>query len=237
MSILSNCKGPPVAAPSTCFNHLDVMTITVREGVKSKEYHVFHGLLTWHSGYLAAALSPTSGFHDSGTNSFEFIEDIEVFDTFTCWLYTGKLDDASEPISAARPPHLSPLVLSKIWVFADFHIIPALGNAAIDALHEHQALLWVTPSPVIKYVYEHTKPDSLLRRYLQDAFTKTMTLESVMSRDKEEHTVEFLHDILLVIARRKKGEKLERMQWAKLDRCKWHDHSGPGGRLRMESRK
>jgi hypothetical protein len=180
--------------------------------VKSKEYHVFRGLLTWHSGYFVAALSPPSGFHDSGTNSLECILDIEAFDTFTCWLYTGKLDDTSEPISAARPPRLSPLTLSKIWVFADFHIIPAFGNAAIDVLHGHQALLWVTSSSVIKYVYEHTKPDSLLRRYLQDAFTNTMNLEIVMSRDKEEHTVEFLHDILLVIARRKKGEKLERMQ-------------------------
>lgn len=58
-----------------------------------------------------------------------------------------------------------------------------------------------------------------------------------MSRDKEEHTVEFLHDILLVIVRRKKGEKLDRMQWAKLDWCKWHDYSGPEFRLKMESRK
>lgn len=205
--------------------------------MKSKEYQVFRGLLTWHSGYFAAALSPVNGFHDSGTNSLEFIEDIEVFDTFTCWLYTGKLDDTSEPVSIAHPPRLSLLTLSKVWVFADFHIIPALSNAAIDALHEHQALLWLTPSPVIKHVYGHTKPDSHLRQYLQDAFTKTMTLESVMSRDKEEHTVEFLHDILLVIVRRKKGEKLDRMQWAKLDWCKWHDYSGPEFRLKMESRK
>jgi len=215
---------------------MDTIRITIREGVKSKEYQVFRGLLTWHSGYFAAALSPISGFHDSGTNSLEFIEDIEVFDAFTCWCYTGKLDDSSKPISVAHPPCLSLLTLAKIWVFADFHI-PALCNAAIDALHQHQALLWLTPSPVIKYVHEHTKHGSLLRQYLQEAFTKTMTLESVMSRDKEEHTVEFLHDTLLVIARRKKGEKLDRMQWAKLDRCKWHDHSGPGGRLRMESRK
>lgn len=99
-------------------------------------------------------------------------------------------------------------------------------------LHEQQALLWCIPSSVIGYVYKHTKPDSLLRRYLQDAFTKTMKLENVLSRNGEDHTVDFLHDVSLVIARRKEGDKLSHMQWARLNRCEWHDHSGAGGRSR-----
>jgi hypothetical protein len=60
-----------------------------------------------------------------------------------------------------------------------------------------------------------------------------MSIESVLSRDREEHTVDFLHDVLSAIVKRKEGGKLDRMQWARLDRCRWHNLSGPGGTRQM----
>lgn len=160
-----------------------------------------------------------------------------MFDAFLCWLYTGKLDDASEPVRIGPPPRFSPLTVCKIWVFADSHGIPALDNAAIDALFEQAALLWCTPSSAIRYVYEHTKSDYFLRLFLQDAFSKTMSLEGVLSSDREEHTVDFLHDVLSAIMERKESGKVDRMQWAKLDRCRWHDHSGQVGKLIADMRR
>jgi hypothetical protein len=120
---------------------LDVVTITIRDGVRSKEYRIFRGSLIWHSTYFAAALSHNSGFHDSGASNLEFIENIEVFDTFYCWLYNGTLEDNSEPVRIGKTPSISPLTLCRVWVFADFHGVPALCNTAIDMLHEQQASL------------------------------------------------------------------------------------------------
>jgi hypothetical protein len=138
-----------------------------------------------------------------------------------------------ERVKIGQAPRLSPLTVCKIWVFADIHGIPSLGNTAIDTLHEQQVLVWCTPSSAIRYVYEHTKSSSLLRLFLQDSFSKTMSIESVLSRDREEHTVDFLHDVLSAIVKRKEGGKLDRMQWARLDRCRWHNLSGPGGTRQM----
>jgi hypothetical protein len=94
------------------------VTITIRDGVRSKEYRVFRSLLTWHSSSCAAALSPTGVFRDRGASSLEFIENVEVFDAFSCWLYTGKLDETAGPIRIGCPPHFSPLTLCGIWIFA-----------------------------------------------------------------------------------------------------------------------
>jgi hypothetical protein len=32
-------------------------------------------------------------------------------------------------------------------------------------------------------------------------------------------------------------EGMPRDDWTALDRCEWHDHSGPGGQMRLDSRK
>jgi hypothetical protein len=121
----------------------------------------------------------------------KLVEEIEVFDASACWLYTGTLDDTFEPVKIGQPPRLSPLTVCKIWVFAESHGFPALGNTAIDDLHEQQVLVWCTPGSTIRYLYKHTKPGSRLCLFLQDSFSKMMSLEGVLSRDREEHTVEF----------------------------------------------
>jgi hypothetical protein len=30
---------------------------------------------------------------------------------------------------------------------------------------------------------------------------------------------------------------MSKQEWKEIDRCQWHDHSGPGGKLRLDSRK
>lgn len=147
-------------------------------------------------------LDPSSGFRKGYTNTLKLIEEIEVFDGLAYWLYTGQLKTNSEPVATGKAPHLTPLTLCKIWAFADFHVVSALGNTAID-MHKQQALLWCTPSSTIRYAYEHTKPGSLLHRYVQDSFAKTMSLEGVLSREREDHMDEFLHDVLLTVAKRR----------------------------------
>lgn len=100
---------------------------------------------------------------------------------------------------------VTPLLLCKLGVFGARRSIPALCRAVIDALHEQQAAPWCSPSSVVKYVYGRTGERSLVMVYIQNAFTKTMTSAKVLERDSSLHTVEFMHDILGVMAKRGGG--------------------------------
>lgn len=57
--------------------------------------------------------------------------------------------------------------------------------------------------------------------------------------NKQEHEVpaQFLLDAMPKFVRKGEDAKLPgRTAWTKLDRCKWHDHPGPDGKLRLASR-
>jgi len=177
-------------------------------------------------------------------NTLELEEEIEVFDVFYCWLYTGQLKDAfiSQDPTTPQPKsaddvYLPDITLCKIWVFADFRGIPALGNAAINMLHERIISIWKTPSEIIKYIYGHTAKGSNLREFLVHFYTRAVGVERVLSLSPENFTVEFTLELLAIFAKMKFGAtKMSRSEWTKVNRCQWHDHSGPGGKLRLENR-
>jgi hypothetical protein len=198
----------------------------------------------WHSSYFAAALDPTNSasFIDTTTDNLTLQEDATVFEAFRCWLYTGKLKDMPSTAGDVSPQdqYLSHMILCRIWVFADMRGISALGNSAIDMLHELVYSRWSSyNSEVLKYTYENTTPGSNLRKYFVSSFTKLLGYDRFKEKMTEEKvTVAFLLDAMPVLVRQGEGHRaIGRGEWGKLDRCEWHDHSGPGGKLRLESRK
>jgi hypothetical protein len=217
----------------------------VKDVESTKVYQMFRGLLIWHSSYFAAALDTSNELLECKGNTIELEEDIAVFDVFYCWLYTGQLKDAfisqdptnSQPVSA-DDVYLSAITLCKIWVFADFRGIPALGNAAINMLHERIVATWINPSSLIKYVYGNTTKGSKLREFLLHFFTRSVGVDRILETNPEHFTVEYTLEVLAIVAKSKFGWGLMmRDEWTKINRCQWHDHSGPGGQIRLESRK
>jgi hypothetical protein len=207
-------------------------------------YRIPRKLLTWHSSYFAAALDPTIsvGSADHPLNQLHLEEDAKVFEAFRCWLYTRSLKDMPNATKDLTPRdlYLSVAVLCKIWVFADIRGIPALGNAAIDMLHERVCSRWNNYSQdTLKYTYRNTTPGSNLRKYFVNAFTKLRGYKKFMEHMTEESvTTEFLLDAMPILVRQgEKSAAIDRGSWTGLDRCQWHDHSGPGGKLRLELRK
>jgi hypothetical protein len=205
---------------------------------------MFRRLLIWHSSYFAAALDTSNDLLGGTDNTFELEEEIEVFDAFYCWLYTGRLKDpfvlkehtAPEPVSS-NDVYLGAISVCKIWVFADFRGIPALGNAAIDMLHEKIAAAWLRPNIVIKYVYENTTKESKLRDFLVYFYTNGLSLDELLQIKPERFTVEFMLELLPIFAKMKDSSKsMTQKRWTQTNRCKWHDHFGPGGKRRLESR-
>ncbi|KZM19062.1 hypothetical protein ST47_g9806 [Ascochyta rabiei] len=231
---LSVCQGPSTTPPSSCYNLKDVATILVKDGLKRKEYTVLRELVMWHSSYFAAALNPEGGWSQDGEQPLTLDCAHATFDATCCWLFTGKLNDPATDNMLIDKAYLSQRTLVSTWTFADFHGIPALGNSAIDMMHERSVAVWVLPCYVIRHVYEYTTAASKLRKYFVERYILSCPLD-LMTAEPSLYTKEFLCAVLPALARDERC--LDRDSLTSVDRCQWHDHSGPGGKLRLDSRK
>ncbi|KAF2033205.1 hypothetical protein EK21DRAFT_109338 [Setomelanomma holmii] len=119
--------------------------------------------------------------------------------------------------------------------------IPALSNCTIDMFHEPIAAAWFTSCyTLINFVHNNTLQESTLRKFVLDAEFLTRPLDNF--QQQMAGTASVLKEVLLDIMRLyvQGGEKhkgIGRKVWTKVDRCQWQDHSGPGGKLRLEARK
>jgi hypothetical protein len=185
-------------------------------------------------------LDPDNDFKENTDGELSLEGSIAVFDAFQCWLFTGRLKDPlSDTTNAtAAEVYLPNRTLCKIWVFADMRGVPGLGNAAIDMLHEAVAASWSTPGQLTSMVYKATSAGCGLRKFL-DAFTRTKNLSGFLDHTQRVGCpADFLYDAIPILVRRGEDTRVMSIEaWTELDRCQWHDHSGPGGKLRLESRK
>ncbi|KAJ4292535.1 hypothetical protein N0V90_009198 [Kalmusia sp. IMI 367209] len=221
------------------------VTVKVKctHGNEERTFLMLTGLLRWHSSYFAAALD-AKGFGIDGQREIEITDSVRAFEAFRCWIYTGKLKDPSlsDASSPAKAPVnddlLSQELLCRTWVFADLRGIPALKNAAIDMLHEHISMSWSTNIRMVRFVYNNTLEGSSLRAFVIDVFTLTKETSRIAKLDPMFLTVRFMQDIMLFQMEQAQNSdrRLGQKQWAQLSRCKWNDHSGPGYKIRLESR-
>jgi hypothetical protein len=235
-------------ASSSCYRHdpKELIIVKVCDVVskKRKSYEVNRDLLRWHSAYFVAILDPQSALiHNSGDN-ITLEECHKVFNAFVCWIYTGRLEDPpADPTDTSLTPddvYLFTLCLRMLWIFADKRGIPALGKAAIDMLHERISAEWrLYGQDGILHTYENTTSKSNLPEYIVDAYTEGYSYGNFMKHmTADKVNVEFLLDAIPALANQGVGYTcITREDRTKLDRCQWHDHSEPGGKLRLESRK
>jgi len=251
-SQLSTCKEPAAAPPryactdayyddadttSTCYDGTDLMVVRVDDHSKVKDYAFYSRLLAWHSSYFAAAATdPAGGFKTRGDGVIELDGSHQVFEAFHCWVWTGRLKDLPASDAPIEDRYLPLKVLYDLWVFADLRGIPNLGISVLDMLHERLTSAWVLPA-AIQHVWDNTMAESKLRAFIVDWYSMTTksseALKNYMSMDP---TVDFLHAVYPRLAQQGHRQR-SRAEMIKVDRCRWHDHSGPGGKLRLESRK
>lgn len=121
-------------------------------------------------------MDPESDFAKSESGVFKNSDIHQVFDTFRCWLYTGRLNDSSKDTSghASREAHHFPVAaLVDVWVFADMRGIPALGNANIDMFHKSFAATWAVCFKIIEKVYEDSGEQSCLNRFFVASYNRS----------------------------------------------------------------
>lgn len=96
--------------------------------------------------------------------------------------------------------------------------VPALGNAAIDMLHERMSEEWRIPWLATTYVDETTLPEAHLLKFLVSAHALTRSLESLESTPTGTVTTRFLLEIVGVFVRRGEAGRLSRQQFTPVPR-------------------
>ena len=240
-NLLSVCTYSSVGAPSSCYDANDTVVVRVQDGPNIKEYTIMRKLLAWHSSYFAAALDAPGHSAMNDSNVLDIKCSHAVFDIFFCWIYTGRLKDAPvtvPPASLAVKAYFPTIkAFYDTWIFSDRCGIPMLGNTVIDTLHER--LAGSNGLPVnMEYLYANTEPESKLRKFVLAWFELTTDfsdLAAYSSRIKP--TVAFLSDVYPLMGARpwaERPEDLDNVMLTSVNRCRWHDHSGPVGRLQIK---
>lgn len=213
-----------------------MVTVRVKnEASQIKDYKFHRQLLTFHSAFFATALDPTTWAKNSGKVT-ETDGSHDEWDVFNSWVYSqGRLMDTPAPRARNKDRYLSGELLYRMWVFGDFYGIPNVKNSAIDMLHESLVSRQTLPVD-IEFVYTNTHPESDLLRYVLNLYTWACRLEMIKENDAIKPTVEFMVELNSRIGN---GQQAA-YNWDRLtemNRCRWHDDRGPGGKLRYEARR
>jgi hypothetical protein len=145
------------------------------------------------------------------------------------WAGLLKASPSNPTTPRAENLYPNPVLLCHIWDFARYYGIPALGNAAIDTYHEIVSASWGCNPQFISITYAYSKPQTKFRSFLVDAIARTHGIEECIFFKKTGRiSPELMHEVMpIVLDVKKNGRVLSRDEWTKVDRCRWHDHSGP----------
>jgi hypothetical protein len=241
-NLVSFCNFSSVRAPSSCYDANDTVVVRVKDGSNTKEYTIMRKLLVWHSSSFATAMDPAGEFATNGSDVLDIECSHAVFDIFQCWINTGWLKDppAWEPPAAVAAKVYFPKMkaMYDTWIFADRYGIPLLGNTVIDTLHERLAGSGIDAMPInMEYLYANTEPDSKLRQFVLAWYELTLNFSDLTTyAGRIKPTDEFLLDVYPLLGNRLWAERPENPDEAMLtsmNRCLWHDHSGPVGKLQV----
>ncbi|MCJ1315119.1 hypothetical protein MMC15_000435 [Xylographa vitiligo] len=137
--------------------------VHVKVGDNAQDFGIHKGLLCEASSYFKGALS--RGFQEAQEKIVHLREDdVETFQRFHLWLYTGCVLDSDESLES-----LSPRPLIDLYIWADLRGIPKLQDLVSDMLQTSLlATLQIDAKPLesalIQLVYNRTLKTSSLRK-------------------------------------------------------------------------
>ena len=181
--------------------------VHVKVGDNAQDFGIHKGLLCEASSYFKGALS--RGFQEAQEKIVHLREDdVETFQRFHLWLYTGCVLDSDESLES-----LSPRPLIDLYIWADLRGIPKLQDLVSDMLQTSLlATLQIDAKPLesalIQLVYNRTLKTSSLRKLWTFYYSNLdpQRFKDVIAEDAAADDLprEFLHDILLSLKRRVK---------------------------------
>ncbi|KAK6003341.1 hypothetical protein QM012_001186 [Aureobasidium pullulans] len=170
--------------PGACFQSL----VTIEVGSKQKKFMIHKDLLTFYSDYFRAAFN--SSFREATEGKLSLLDvdvDVEIFDIFHKFLYTGCLVDG-------QGHNLRTGQLVRLWLFGDKFIIPCFQNIVIDAMIQRLNIRRALPTDYVKLVWANTMPSALgcCCFILSSRHEKYWSFEALVDLAKALYTGDFL---------------------------------------------
>ena len=161
---------------SACFQTL----VTIEVGNDKKQFVIHKDLLTFYSDYFRGAFN--SSFKEGAEGKLSLLDvDVEVFDIFHKFLYTGCLADGEGHKISSRK-------LIRLWLFGDQFMIPCFQNSVVDAILKRMDVALVIPDiTCIKLVWENTLRSAPLRKFMLDIQVYLNGIEESLSPENEQH--------------------------------------------------
>jgi hypothetical protein len=201
---------------SDFFGEIVDMVVGSANGTKTSKIH--KGALCHYSGYFDKALN--GGFSEARAGRIELLEEeIDIFERFVVWLYTGRLNCESNTVKTFT-------IVCKLWILADRRDIPLLMNVSVNAMRDEIVSSCTVPTTSPPLIFAQTTEKSALRRYAILVIARCGTAKLLNGSFKSpEWPQQALSDTLELVWG---PEGLESSPWedriAGIDMCEFHSH-------------
>lgn len=179
--------------------------------------------MCFYSDYFRSAFN---GGFVKATEKTVHLEDtkVNIFQIFQSWLLIGELSNKNNDVGMS----LSLDELVGVWIFGDKFLIPLLKNETIDILIEKMGKQKQMIGD-LNFIYEHTAPQSPLRRIHVDMVTYKNVVSAVNNDRIITHwNNESRKDLFLALFARPRNYRVWKLPFSDIDHCEYHDHSSDG---------
>lgn len=154
------------------------MTLYVDDGDGASKYTVHKQFACHFSPVFKAAFM--DGFLEGKTLTYRLYDTTsDVVDLLVHWFYTQELIIEQKHTPSKRTfPTISTL-LAKLWVLANFLLIPQLQELALKRLREFQKRYKMVAIRTLVYVFESTPEGSALRRFFLEQVRRDEVLKDL----------------------------------------------------------
>ncbi|KAI9695340.1 MAG: hypothetical protein M1820_008692 [Bogoriella megaspora] len=227
----------PSSSYDTFIKSLDSLLMVLRQADESqvkvivgsqpnrKTYCIYRCLLCHDSSYFRKALSGESKEAHERTITLDQ-DSVETFKAVHLWLHTRRIYQ-----SESGDPNAVPLQfegLFKIYFFADMKGMPALKNAAVDAVFTKYLQNLEYPARSVPLVYENTSQDCTLRRVLVDLAVRNYGCQRLIQEHRTNLVNDFLVECIMAMRALRGRLDVQPKGWIEsVNRCQYHDHSDP----------
>ena len=195
--------------------------VTIKVGSPGVEIKIYKAWICYYSEYFTRAFN---GAFTEGKTGVSVLEDesVETFTRFFNWLHSRQFCDSPQ----TKPNDFDKQLLD-LYILGDKRVIPAVCNAAIDALLADSIETWSFPfySEFITKLYNNTPEGSKMRKLVIDMIAKTRPRMNFLNPKFKgsDFSDEFLMELLVAInLSRRRCDWVAEDKWSEVDRCQYH---------------
>lgn len=199
-----------------------LVEVKVGKGKAVTSYQLHKDLLSFYSGFFAAALR--DNFKEGKEGIVKLPEEKPaVFERFVGWLYTHKINLTDTKENVPRYAEIFDL-----WKLADRREIPLLMNECMDVARDELVRVWSLPLDSLRNVYNTTTTESAWRRFMVHIICRTAGTSTIEGQEARKELFEdVLFDIMSALFRHREAgltKLASKAEMQAMDMCDFHSH-------------